>query len=766
MNFRLGKNSIISRKVTAGILMLSLIAVPSCSNESEPKQTDVTQTIQIGDTIENDIPWYNTKRIVLPEIPVNADMVMLSDSLIMTSLENLDNNENIYWQAVCYDFDGNVRWKSEVGENWSSAESANDVSLLQIEDKIYILGTVSGTDMYSEINPADGTEISYGNSQDIAEIGGRPQEIEDLGFTWFKDTVRCGDYTVSSCCSTEGPYIWSYSQGEYRIFDINESIISDGIDDIRSMLPMSDNKVLLVMVDMSSDVLTYVLDLNNMLSEPYEFTGALDGTDALELTWGGENELYIKHMDELYLVDPENMTCNEVYSGSLCNCNLTELDNSTLIKASEEQYVFLSDNGTVYICSKADSNPNVGKKVLEAASVDGLSYEIAEAIYKFNCDNSSCFILYNDEYESGNIPDEHELNRDEELFYITGADLSDKLAVDIMAGEGPDIILNSSEYLQLNNENCLIDLTSYMGELSSSLYFTNIIEASKQNDKLYQMPTSFAFKGLVVDSKSVGDVIGFTYDSYSSFVDGLCNGKDPLSVNNSRIQYMDELINSGFQYLIDEEGTVDTESEALRKLIEYCAGAAEISYNNQNAEQGFTQQEGFEGDNLPINYRSIDNVTEYVNILEDSKILCGLPSDVVRGPSASISSSVGISSSCEVPDIAWEFAVTLLDAEVQSNTEALPISKGAFIEIMDAAVEEHNAMVDRLGDLGGFSKLDADYSLKSRDYLTEITSVTGCDTSMLIIINEEVQAYFAGQKTLDDVCALIQNRCNLVADER
>ncbi|MCQ2483112.1 MAG: extracellular solute-binding protein [Clostridia bacterium] len=778
-------------RVWAIILIFCMLAMSSCSDKPDSEAAETNQTVQIGDTIENDTPWYDTQRIVLPESLVNSDIVVLDDSVVITSLEGLDSADaNMYWQAVCYGFDGNLRWKIKAGENrstsGSSADSAssaaNDVSLLQVEDKLYILGTVSNIDMYSEINPVDGSVISDGCAQDVPEIGGRPQEVMDLGFIWLKNTLRCGNNTVSYCCSTEGPCLWSCSDGEYKTLNCGEALSAYKIDEIRNVIPIGDDRVLLVMLDMSSDVLTYSLDLNNMNLEPFKFDGALSENNPLELVQGatqnanqnGEGcEIYSKHLDELYLIDLESMTESEVYSGSLCNCNLVDIYNSTLVEATEERYVFFAQTvgarkqtGAIYICSKAESNPNAGKKVLEAASVDGLTYEIAEAIYKYNRDNSSGFILYSDEYESGVIRDEHEINREDDLFYIAGADLSDKLMVDIMAGEGPDIILNSSEYRQLNNENCLMDLSQYADDLSSDLYFTNIIEASENNGKLYQLPVSFKVSGLVAYKNTVGRSEGFTYDTYVDAIDGLCNGMDPLSINNGRIQYMDELINSEFSHLIKEDGTVDAESENFKRLIEYCAGVDEISYFNRDSELGIISENTSDGYNLPMNYRSIDNVDEYVNILEANNALYGLPSDTVRGPSASVVAAIGISGSCENPDAAWEFAVALLDAEVQSNTEALPLSKEAFVEMINGSVAEHNDMVERLGDLGGFSKLDADYSLKSQEFLSGINSVTGCDTSMLIIINEEVQAYFAGQKTVDEVCDLIQNRCNLVSNER
>lgn len=40
------------------------------------------------------------------------------------------------------------------------------------------------------------------------------------------------------------------------------------------------------------------------------------------------------------------------------------------------------------------------------------------------------------------------------------------------------------------------------------------------------------------------------------------------------------------------------------------------------------------------------------------------------------------------------------------------------------------------------------------------------DYTAINIINEEIQAYFYGQKNLDDVIAIINNRVSLLQDER
>lgn len=54
---------------------------------------------------------------------------------------------------------------------------------------------------------------------------------------------------------------------------------------------------------------------------------------------------------------------------------------------------------------------------------------------------------------------------------------------------------------------------------------------------------------------------------------------------------------------------------------------------------------------------------------------------------------------------------------------------------------------------------------KVREMITSAVSDKGTDDKILAIINEEAQAYFDGQKSGEDVAALIQNRVQTYISE-
>ena len=90
---------------------------------------------------------------------------------------------------------------------------------------------------------------------------------------------------------------------------------------------------------------------------------------------------------------------------------------------------------------------------------------------------------------------------------------------DIIAGNGPDILIGTSDYRQLNNSDYLMDLSPYVKGLKSEDYFTNIIEGSKSNGVLYQLPVSIYINGIYTDAKYAGSSgTGFTFEEYESLV--------------------------------------------------------------------------------------------------------------------------------------------------------------------------------------------------------------------------------------------------------
>ena len=68
--------------------------------------------------------------------------------------------------------------------------------------------------------------------------------------------------------------------------------------------------------------------------------------------------------------------------------------------------------------------------------------------------------------------------------------IGNKLTMDIINGKGPDIYFDAFT-MPFNFKDHLVDLTPYVGDLSKDKYFTNMVDLSKEDGKLYQTVSNF-----------------------------------------------------------------------------------------------------------------------------------------------------------------------------------------------------------------------------------------------------------------------------------
>ena len=100
--------------------------------------------------------------------------------------------------------------------------------------------------------------------------------------------------------------------------------------------------------------------------------------------------------------------------------------------------------------TKADKNPHAGKTILELYSSYGyLENVVSDAIVDFNESNQDYYIEVTDRYNSDDYFDYSNINSDdqyEKAELNANSKISNQLAMDILNGEGPDILLNVSSF--------------------------------------------------------------------------------------------------------------------------------------------------------------------------------------------------------------------------------------------------------------------------------------------------------------------------------
>lgn len=491
----------------------------------------------------------------------------------------------------------------------------------------------------------------------------------------------------------------------------------------------------------------------------------------------------------VYDIDTDAGTCKMRLSFNCSLCNRYLASNADLIYADEEHLLF--DYRSRYVnatqipyslCTftKSAEYPAAGRNILTVASTEELDYTIAEAIMHFNRESDTSYILFDNRYKANSKIDYENVDntdRKEQNTHKSYSEISDKLTMDILSGNGPDILITNGGNERLSNKDIFLDLSDYLKNesgISESDYFTNAIEASMFDGALYQFPIGFYVDGILAPGKDVDNKNGLTFEEYKAMVDKICNGVDPLYDHQllfSRSEIAAKLFaNSSEKFIKDKK--IDVNNDEFKAILDYCKDLPAQSYYegkdvDSEWENLMTAKENMKVQPIPV--YGFFEFEQFAGKFDDTVIL-GYPS--ADGRSASIASEIAVSifSNTKDVDSCKKFLSILLSDDIQmSMFMNIPINKNCARQIALNDIEETNKHVaDNEGQKYAKTGEALDPALADR-YIEQLSSATTSSFvyhSISIIIYEEIPSYLEGQKSFEDVAKVINNRAQKVLDER
>lgn len=582
---------------------------------------------------------------------------------------------------------------------------------------------------------------------------------------------------------------WNSSEDDEKQVEIKGE--NDHLYGVRIVLPIADTHVL-VAVDSARDTLFYELDLKD---------GTINLLDAKDYEWlrleeigttftGSDGKTYYTKYNGkgISCIDFDNKKIDTFLDFNWCDVdlnvlsllNMIENDGHSVILAGsvESRFRLTTENNQsgleyyVVELTRAEKNPHAGKTVLSLYMANETGFdEVTDAILEFNNSSTEYYIKITDKYSKDyTAMREAQSNEEYRIASLNSDnDMSNQLTMDIINGTGPDIFVNTSNLGVLNNGNYLVDLSPYFKDLDSSKIFTNIVEASKVDDKLYQLPVCYRIEGIETKSGLVGSSgVGFTLEEYKEFVKGPLNGKDIVGAGHA--YYFTRLFNNmSDKFIIN--GKADFSCPEFAELASYVNDNVQdkrVSDDNENESS----------DELIASGVTCYGISKYFGELarfNGDLTITGLPSCDGRGPQFDAWVSVAVSAQSTDVNACAEFAKLLLSDDIQTGfaeQEYLVLNREAFRNVGLAAVEYYNgAGVRRLASQGyPITENRFVYSTKDIDNLEKIIlSCSGMkaeDSAISIILIEEMPAYFTGQKDLDAVVNIAQDRVQKVLDER
>ncbi|MCQ2528889.1 MAG: extracellular solute-binding protein [Saccharofermentans sp.] len=759
-----------------------------------------------GETISKDDPWYNVEKVNLSTPYSSKKDLEYFDArylgkdgdnavFLVSAQEKLP--EDFDWEKG----DFSAYYTQEVASFSASGEIVNSVNLTKLlnddneylSDVAFVDGNIKLTISNYNMKTQKETYYAVDCSLKDGKMSDRV-EVKDADSA-NEGNVEVGDISVGK----NYYYDEKTEKSSYKLIindktdkpttiDLGKEFKDKNIYNIDSILKTDESNALIVCSTEDGEMFLNLslsdYSIKSTKKEDYEWLKDANMYDLTSLESGAYSidRFAIKKLD----FDKKELT--EVFNFNDCNlgrsntgsCQLLEMtDNKIIMLQSVYNYTpFGSSMDEYYLLTftKAETNPHAGKVILDVLCLNGISKAVDSAVIEYNDTNKDYFIKYSTGYDAyENIEWTDGMSDDDwnKKIVQSQAEMSNKLAIDLMNGDGPDIIIGGFSYGQLNNDSYLLDLSSHMKDVGSAGYFSNVFDGAKVGGKLYQVPLSFYVQGIITDSKNVGkDQKGFTFEQYTKFVDEVCNGSDPIY--GSQVVYLTQLADNMNDIFIDGN-KANYNNDAFKALCKYVKDNV-----NEKVDEGgdimVWDDDEYVPDPAQLGY--ISGIESYIGYLEQFSgakniSILGMPSSDGRGVTIGVSDSVGVSATAVDEDACWQFIETLLGEEAQklyANEYGFCVNIKAYESAGEKIVEAYNKSIDD----GNYSYSGHDKATKvDKSIVTELESslitnghVLMSDPSINIIITEEIPAYLSGQKKIDDVISVIENRANTVLGER
>jgi ABC-type glycerol-3-phosphate transport system substrate-binding protein len=505
---------------------------------------------------------------------------------------------------------------------------------------------------------------------------------------------------------------------------------------------------------------------------------------------------------ELVVIDPDSMSTTDSYeilsenispydgntvlmndNGSLYLYNLKDQSKEELLtwmdcnisSSSVSSFGILSD-GSLGVLTQTYGNSGVSTEIAILNEVDASEVvqtkEIKIASMWSDSNLEQMAIEYNKKHEDYHITitqyykDDAE-DWDDMLNYFTTSVVNDT-DIDI-------IVFNDySQVTNLASKGLMTDLYPLIendSELSTDDFLPNVLTACEFDGKLLALPTSFSVSTLVGKTEDVGSEPGWTINDVKALLASKPEGTE-LIQGMTRDTMLSNLISLNYRDFIDPvNATCTFDTQEFVNVLEFASMFPEEYEWDEDTDSAEL-----------LNSGQVLLDTYYLNDLEEIQLyeavfggpvtFIGYPTSEGNGALLSLNSIYGITTNCDVPDVAWDF---LRQCYLPEDSDSdyyygFSIRKDAFEKYCTDAMKEDG---ENVGNGWGWGNYEVEIQPATQEQVDTVknlvyntTAVSGAVSSdILNLINEEAAYYFSGEQTAESVAAKIQSRMEIYLSE-
>lgn len=340
---------------------------------------------------------------------------------------------------------------------------------------------------------------------------------------------------------------------------------------------------------------------------------------------------------------------------------------------------------------------------------------------------------------------------------VTTYDSLEQLNIDIIAGNIPDLI-NISDIMPFDSyvaKGLLEDLNPYFDADNEVKLLPQIRKAMLRDGKLYFASPGIYAMTLIGIPEFVGSEYGWTFDEMKDCLDKASEDATVLPNYWTKENLLQYLLYQNMEWTVDwKTGRALFDSPDFKELLAYINTAPDtVDEIPDDVEQIMN------GKQLAIHHTFLDiiNFAYIDNMFEGNAVFKGFPGSDKSSGVLYTKYKLAMTSVCAEKDAAWSFICqALLDDPL---FQLIPAIESKFNDALSAAMTEGD---EELG-VPPLTNLQHEKLLALLDGLGSTAQV---NLDLQNIIEGEVPAYFEGQKSVDEVCAIIQSRAQTYVDER
>ncbi len=457
--------------------------------------------------------------------------------------------------------------------------------------------------------------------------------------------------------------------------------------------------------------------------------------------------------------------------------------NSDLMVGSMRNLIMLSDGRIICIYDDSSyANMEAGiftavapeeiadKRILTLAGIY-MSGDLRADVIAFNKNNTEYRIIMKD-YSEYNTESDYTVGRT-------------RLNNDIITGNMPDILyvgsdLTAETYISKGLAVDIGELLEKDEELSKDMFLDNIMEAYSMDGKLYQVVPKFYIRTYLTHAGIVGDIDEMTFSKLEELKKKLPDAKVFSFATQESFIY-DMMSFAGSDFVNPGEGVCNFTNADFIEMLKFAKDLPkEIVYDDDYFMTFNYDTQYMEGKTLLCDGYISDFRMNYVinGYLEGQVNYSGFPAAEGSRSVIQASDSYMISAKSDNIDGAWQFLRKYLTKEYQEKMNyGLPTNKEAFDEMSKLALQRpfyqdengNKIEYDETIYLNGEERKIDPLSQAQLDeliaFIKSVKELSYYDTDIQNIIVEEAAPFFSGQKSAEEVAAIIQNRVQLFVDE-